>query len=273
MASTSMYLVGIRIVGGSNYKVYYNTVNLTGAFGNASAGVVSACLHIPTTASTNMDIRDNIFSNTRTGNSPKNYAIHSLATTTFSQLNYNNYWTTGSVFGFYGVDIADFAAWKTNVGKDANSSNVAVNFVSATDPHLSGASIGDPYLAGTPIAGITLDIDNDIRNINYPYKGADESTAFTVYALNLTALIEGFYTPTTEAAMIPDTVTVELRNTSSPWGLVDKAKTVLNSSGFGTLNYLFAQNAANYYLAVKHRNSIETWSKTDSVIQWSIVDI
>ena len=263
--STSMYLVGIRIVGGSNYKVYYNTVNLTGAFGNASAGVVSACLHIPTTASTNMDIRDNIFSNTRTGNSPKNYLIHSLGTTSFSQLNYNNYWTVGSVFGYYGADIADFAAWKTNLGKDTNSTNVSITFASSTDPHLSGGSIGDPYLAGIPIAGITTDIDNDVRNASYPYKGADESTPFTIYNLNLTALIEGFYTPTTEAAMIPDTVTVELRNVSSPWGLIDKAKTVLNSSGSGALNYLFAQNATTYYLVVKHRNSIETWSKTGQV--------
>ncbi len=257
--STSMYLVGIRIAGGANYKVYYNTVSLTGAFGNASAGVVSSCLYV-STASTNMNVRDNIFSNTRTGNNPKNYTVHSLNTTTFSQLDYNDYWSTGSVFGFFGADVADFAGWKTTIGKDANSTNVAVNFVSSTDVHVSGASIGDPYLIGTTIPGITTDIDGDSRNGTYPYKGADESTAFTIYSLNLTALIEGFYTPSVET-MIPDTVTVELRNTSSPWGLVDKAKTVLSASGAGTLSYLFAQNAANYFIVVKHRNSIETWSK------------
>lgn len=258
--STSAYLAGIRIVGGTNYKVYYNTVSITGAFGSATSGLWSACLHIPTTGSTNMDVRNNIFSNTRTGNSPKSYTVHSLATTSFTQLNYNNYWTNGSIFGYYGADIADFSTWKSTLGKDANSTNVSVTFVSSTDAHLSGGSIGDPYLAGIPIAGLTTDIDNEVRNATYPYKGADESTPFTVYTLNLNALIEGFYTPSVEA-MVPDTVTVELRNSTSPWGLVDKAKTVLNASGLGSLNYLFPQDATNYYLVVKHRNSIETWSK------------
>ena len=49
--------------------------------------------------------------------------------------------------------------------------------------------------------------------------------------LNLTALIEGFYDGST---MVSDTVTVELRNTSPGFALVDQVKVVLSTSGVGT---------------------------------------
>ena len=62
--------------------------------------------------------------------------------------------------------------------------------------------------------------------------------------------------------MVSDTVTVELHNSSSPYGLVDQAKVVLSSSGSANANFFSASDGTNYYIVVKHRNSIETWSKT-----------
>ena len=81
--NSSMYLAGIRIAGGSNYKVYYNSISITDSILNPAGGLVSSCLYI-STASSNMDIRNNIFFNTRTGNAPRNYAVYSPGTTTFS---------------------------------------------------------------------------------------------------------------------------------------------------------------------------------------------
>jgi hypothetical protein len=75
--------------------------------------------------------------------------------------------------------------------------------------------------------------------------------------LTLGALIEGFYDG---SSMVSDTVTVELHNATTPWALVDQAKTVLSTTGAGTANFFLAADAANYYLAVKHRNAVETWS-------------
>ena len=43
--------------------------------------------------------------------------------------------------------------------------------------------------------------------------------------------------------------------------LVESKKVVLNLSGQGTAAYSSLSNGVNYYIAVKHRNSIETWSK------------
>ena len=80
---------------------------------------------------------------------------------------------------------------------------------------------------------------------------------YTAASVQLTALIEGMYNGTT---MIPDTVTVELHNTSTPYGLVEQRKMVLNSSGQGTGLFTNAAEASSYFVVVKHRNSIETWS-------------
>ncbi|MBT8380857.1 MAG: hypothetical protein KJO59_00715, partial [Ignavibacteria bacterium] len=74
---------------------------------------------------------------------------------------------------------------------------------------------------------------------------------------SFTALIEGFYNG---SEMIPDTVTVEIRNTSIPFSLVDQAKIFLNTSGQGSGKFYNAVNGIPYYVILKHRNAIETWS-------------
>lgn len=175
--NTSMYLVGIRISGGSNYKVYYNSVNISDTIGSTTSGVVASCLYISST-STDMDIRNNIFSNNRFGgSSPKNYSVFSSsASTTFLNIDYNDYWTTGGYLGYLAGDILTFPDWQTATGQDLNSISKEVFFVSSTDVHLTGSSNGDFDLAGTPISGITTDIDNDSRNTTYPYIGADEAS-------------------------------------------------------------------------------------------------
>ena len=74
---------------------------------------------------------------------------------------------------------------------------------------------------------------------------------------SLTVLIEGFYNETT---MVPDTVLVELWNTSSPYSVVDQTKILLNTNGQGTGRFYNAVNGTPYYLVVKHRSALETWS-------------
>ncbi len=75
--------------------------------------------------------------------------------------------------------------------------------------------------------------------------------------LSLTSLMEGFWNGT---ILIQDTVRVYLRNQTSPYAIVDQAKIKLNSAGTGTLQFSTAPSGT-YYIAVVHRNSIETWSK------------
>ncbi|MEO8664496.1 MAG: hypothetical protein ABI462_03280 [Ignavibacteria bacterium] len=79
--------------------------------------------------------------------------------------------------------------------------------------------------------------------------------------LDLTSFIQGRYNDAVNL-MIGDTIEVELRNNYAPYSLVEKSKGYLNDSGKCTLNYYYATNATNYYIVLKHRNSIETWSKS-----------
>lgn len=171
-STSNFYNSGIRIVGGSDYKLYYNSISMSGAFGSTTAGVYSHCLHI-STASTNMDLRNNIFSNTRTGNAPKTYTIYAVSGTTFTTIDYNDYYTTGAYFGYFGSEIANFTAWQTATSQDANSLNANPQFNSNLN---LAPNLGSPVLAaGTPIGGITTDILNSARSGTNPSMGAYEN--------------------------------------------------------------------------------------------------
>lgn len=82
----------------------------------------------------------------------------------------------------------------------------------------------------------------------------------TTKTLTVTALIEGLWNGTT---MISDTVTVELRNTTSPYSVIESKPIVLNTAGTGSSTFTTAANSTPYYIVVKHRNSIDTWSASD----------
>jgi hypothetical protein len=59
-----------------------------------------------------------------------------------------------------------------------------------------------------------------------------------------------------------DTVRAYLRNTSSPFNIVDSGKGVVDSVTHSA-QILFANApSGTYYIQIKHRNSIETWSKS-----------
>lgn len=79
---------------------------------------------------------------------------------------------------------------------------------------------------------------------------------------HITLIPEGFYNQVTNKLNRKDTVTAYLRNTSSPFEVVDFSKAVIDSNTF-TGNFNFANTLnGTYYIVIKHRNSIETWSKS-----------
>jgi hypothetical protein len=161
--NSSMYLVGIRIAGGSGYKVYFNSISINDIIGNPATNLVSSCLYF-SSATTNADVRNNIFFNTRTGNSPKNYAVSSPNTTTFTNIDNNDYWTTGSVLGYFGGDIATFNDWKTATGQDGLSVNVNPMYTSPVELHInSGLTPIVLESGGATITGLDTDIDDDVR--------------------------------------------------------------------------------------------------------------
>ena len=139
----------------------------------------------------NVDLRNNILYSdinytNQTGS--KTYAIYSAApATVFTNINYNDYFTGGAQ-----ANLAFIAATnQTNMamviasfGQNVNSMNVMPNFVGLNDAHLVPATNAIIDNVGTPIAGITIDIDNQTRSLTTPDIGADEFTAPTCTTAN-----------------------------------------------------------------------------------------
>lgn len=82
-----------------------------------------------------------------------------------------------------------------------------------------------------------------------------------VKVLDLTVLLEGFYNPNVNS-MIRDSVRVYLRNATNPFAIVDSSKDLLSPAGQASFIFNNTANGVNYFLQIKHRNALETWSKT-----------
>lgn len=80
-----------------------------------------------------------------------------------------------------------------------------------------------------------------------------------VESLELHAKLEGFWNG---SEMNEDSVTVIIRAPLSPYNAIDSAKIMLNKNGYALANFLDISPGIYYYLEIRHRNSILTWSKT-----------
>lgn len=78
--------------------------------------------------------------------------------------------------------------------------------------------------------------------------------------LSLTSLIQGFYDPALNQ-MIKDTMKAIIRNSFSPFSILDSSKALLDSTGHADLVFNNLSDGVPVYIQLKHRNSLETWSK------------
>ena len=60
---------------------------------------------------------------------------------------------------------------------------------------------------------------------------------------------------------ICDSIIVELHEPIMPYGLVESATGVLHTDGSAVIEYPGTLPNGDYYIVVRHRNAIETWSK------------
>lgn len=105
---------------------------------------------------------------------------------------------------------------------------------------------------------------DDVRLYNRELTPAEINTLFheNIINLKLTVIQQGYYNSFANRLYKKDTVKVFLRQPVSPYLIVDSSSQVIDSVTFsGTYNFNSAP-AGIYYLAVKHKNCIETWSST-----------
>ena len=94
-----------------------------------------------------------------------------------------------------------------------------------------------------------------------------------VAVLNLKAAIEGFLDIPDNRLNMKDTINVFLRSPVSPYSTIDSSRATLDSVSFN--GYCFFNNAQSgkYYIVVKHRNTLETWSRSggDTILRGNSV--
>ncbi len=174
--STTYNPFGIRLTGGNGVKVYNNSIHLFGEPSTGTAASMSSCFLV-TAVISNLDVRNNIFSNSMTGAAgTKSYAIHKSSSTAFTSINYNDYYVSGSygILGYSGTaDVTSLSAWQTVTSQDVNSIDENPDFVGNTNLHTFASSVNNKAIS---LPEVTQDIDGDPRDPSTPDIGADEFT-------------------------------------------------------------------------------------------------
>ena len=200
--------------------LYYNNVNMT----NSNTGSYTVYYNAKLCTVTSYD---NIFVNSGGGYSllMDNYVSNVTS-------NYNDYYYAGT-YGFHynSTAYSSFSSYKTASSKDANSKNVNPGFTSSTDLHISSSLLK----AGTPVSGITDDIDGQTRSTSTPTIGADEISL----SFSNDAGISLIKTPDSNVCKGTSGVVVTLENYGSNslssatinWSMNDTVQTAYSYSG------------------------------------------
>jgi len=198
-ATRSPYIIGIYINNSGTpdqtINVSFNSVRIdTTPLAFLAA---STCYEVTSATGAVVNTRNNVFANVSQGKitnattQPQHYTWLApdagVVGGGASVSNYNDLYianplnSMGGTAGFVGAvsstgqtiaSYATLADWQAATSQDANSVSVDPLFASATDLHLQPAS---PLVSlGTPVAGISTDIDNLPRKVTTPDIGADE---------------------------------------------------------------------------------------------------
>lgn len=111
---------------------------------------------------------------------------------------------------------------------------------------------------------IKVDYGNGVV-INYTYDPNGNRLTETVNSnsfLNVKMVLNGLYDKPANVIRMKDTVRAYLMNITSPFGTVDSSVSTIDSVNFLALFEFKNAPSGTYYLKIKHRNSIETWSKS-----------
>ena len=196
--------------------------------------------------------------------------IHSSQTITVRIIPYGG---TGGSFYFY--DRAVSSAYDLSIlGNirlcNASSSNTIDTILLSATPYLwNGQSISS---SGTYTFSTINSLGCDsVATLNLTVLSNHNT-------LNLKAFLEGYYVSSNlmspvllnegvgTNSLLCDSITVELHSSSAPYALAYTYTGVIGTNGLLACTFPGSANGNAYYIVVKHRNSIETWSASPVTI-------
>lgn len=193
ISNSSTSSVGIYTYLSSYQDIYFNNVNVTATSSTTKAGI-----YIYGNANSHTNVKNN------NASCPGGaYSLYYFNGNEVASSDYNNLFTTGNV-GYYGGTVAtNLASWKTISGADAHSISMDPQYNSSTDLHIGNLLMDN---LGTPISGITTDIDDSLRNATTPDIGADE------YKVDIDAELVAIVNPSPSICGGNENVEVTLKN-------------------------------------------------------------
>jgi len=156
----------------------------------------------------------------------------------------NNTFDIGRAYIYHGGISMNNAADVTMTGEATN--NWFGYSVSAAGD-VNGDSIPD-FIIGAPL-------HNANTGKSYIY------FSYPVSTINIKVIPEGFYNASTNKLNMKDTVRAYLHSNTSPYDVLELAVAVVDSITFQGAFKFFNTSGGTYYIVIKHRNTIETWSK------------
>lgn len=239
---------GIYTTNASHLNIYYNNIVLNSGGGNGRTIYLS-------NNSTNMAMQNNNVMNNNGG-----YAIYAV-TGSIGSSNYNNLYSLGGTLGRIGnQNTASLANWKSATSQDANSISVNPSFMSTTDLHVANYAMDK---LGSPIAGITTDIDGEVRDVTNPDIGADEFQA------NYEISVEQFVSPLAFICGGNENIEITIKNNGAVtltsltinWSVNSIAQTAFNWTGSLALNATATVNLGTYnFVSGAHTVLVQTIS-------------
>ena len=143
--------------------------------------------------------------------------------------------------------------------------------ISGNDLQTAPGTGGYFFPANSEWARYTIDLPDQTVRIKFSAQAFSSNNLFLdnitvglpppTKVLDLTLLLEGFYSSGSNT-MVNDTVRVYMRKNIPPYSIVDSSRKYLNNNGRASFVFNKLALGAGYYIQVKHRNSVETWSKS-----------
>ncbi len=127
----------------------------------------------------------------------------------------------------------------------------------------------DEILLDTNLSFTSFDTDQNNEPLIVQYSASNARIfrlrSSSPVVLDLNVIVEGYFSESANSLNVRDTITVFLHNTVYPYHIIDSASAVIDSTDFsGRFIFNNTQNGL-YYLRIKNRNVLETWSSEGGV--------